>query len=61
MRTLRITPPVQLSLPVGDRHAEAAEVWSGLPEATRQAALTVLARLIRAGSVRPEQGEQVAR
>lgn len=54
MRALRIAPPVQPPLLVDDGHAEPVAVWHGLPEPTRQAVLTLLARLIVAGSIEEE-------
>jgi hypothetical protein len=54
MRALRIASPVQLTLLVDDRRADPVAIWYGLPETTRQAALTLLARLIRASSVEEE-------
>jgi|SoimicMinimDraft_4_1059732.scaffolds.fasta_scaffold86349_1 hypothetical protein len=51
MRALRIAAPVQLVLPVDERHAEPAAIWHGLPEQARAQALMLLARLIRAGSL----------
>jgi hypothetical protein len=48
MRTLRIAGPAQLAL-TGGLPACHREVWSGLPEAARRRALTLLARMIARG------------
>lgn len=54
MRALRIAPPVQLTLFVDDRRADPVAIWEGLPAVTREAVLTLCARLIRASSVEEE-------
>lgn len=54
MRALRIAPAVQLELFVEDGHADPLVIWCGLPDSTRQAVLTLLARLIAAGSIEEE-------
>jgi hypothetical protein len=54
MRALRIAAAVQLPLLVEDGHADPVAVWCGLPDATRQVVLGLLARLIVAGSIEEE-------
>jgi hypothetical protein len=61
MRALRIAVPAQLMLMMDDRHAESAAIWPSLPEQTRKAVLTQLARLIRGGPLRTEPARTVAR
>jgi hypothetical protein len=52
MRRLRITAPVQLSLPVEPTRPE--QLWSTMPEEARARVLALLARLIARGVVAEE-------
>jgi hypothetical protein len=53
VRGLRIPPPRQLELICNptDGPGPNADVWVGLPEATREALLVLLARLIARGAL----------
>lgn len=54
MRGLRIAPPTQLGLAWEDERFGAE--WGALPEATRAAVLSLLARLIAKGVLVEEDG-----
>jgi hypothetical protein len=51
VRGLRIPPPRQLELICRPPDGPDADVWAGLPEATRDALLALLARLIAKGAL----------
>ena len=51
MRRLRIAPPVQLALAMGDEGSAPAVVWAGMPEEAQAQVLVILARMIAAGVV----------
>ena len=48
MRAMRVAPPCQLALPMGD-HVLPADRWNSLPEARRAEVLALLGRLIARG------------
>jgi hypothetical protein len=54
LRGLRIAPPTQLGLAWDDERVGVA--WDALPEATRAAVLSLLARLIAKGVLAEEDG-----
>lgn len=58
MRVVRIAPPRQLPLLPAEAEADAARVWAGLPEATREAVLAALARLIAKDSLDEAQARR---
>jgi hypothetical protein len=48
LRAMRVAPPCQLALPMGDQFLP-ADRWSTLPEARRAEVLALLGRLIARG------------
>jgi hypothetical protein len=48
LRAMRVAPPCQLALPMGDQ-ALPADRWDALPEARRAEVLALLGRLIARG------------
>jgi hypothetical protein len=66
LRAMRVAPPCQLALPIGDQ-ALPADRWDTLPEARQAEVLALLGRLIARGVLvgqitgRAEQGDGEAR
>lgn len=60
MRRLRIVAVCQLELLPVSGGPDAAVVWAALPERNRAATLAVLARMIAAGIVDDDAGEEAS-
>lgn len=58
MRQLRLAGPAQLTLGMIERGLDSAEMWLMLPVDAQEAVVAVLARMISAGVVIAETGEQ---
>lgn len=56
MRAMRVAPPCQLTLPMGDQ-ALPTDRWDTLPEARRAEVLALLGRLIARGVLAGHAGE----
>lgn len=59
MRRLKIAPPVQLQL-VPPAAPAPSELWAGLPDATKDRVLALLARLVMRGVLADDEEKEMS-